>query len=134
MEIRLFQENGSLSKSSEDLILHFLSLKISKKFVFFLRTSLEYITRYGQGSIFEISFQGSVEIMDPCLYFFEYSPDILKKKTKVLDIFNTNKKCFMKIKIESGPLEIWIRFLEINGSQSLVSLDLFLIGSKTPAK
>ena len=33
----------------------------------------------------------SVEIMDPCLYFFEYSPVVLKKKTKILDIFNTNK-------------------------------------------
>ena len=53
---------------------------------------------------------------DPCLYFFEYSPDILKKKTKISVIFV--KKCFVKIKIESSPLEIWIliRFLEINGS------------------
>ena len=24
---------------------------------------------------------------------FEYSPDVLKKKTKVLDIFNTDRKC-----------------------------------------
>ena len=72
-------------------------LKISKTFVFFLRTSSEYLTRYGQGSVFKIRFQGSVEITDPCLYFFEYSPDVLKKKTKVLDIFNTNKKCLMKV-------------------------------------
>ena len=92
-------------------------LKISKTIVFFLRTSSEYLTRYGQGSVFKIRFQGSVEITDPGLYFFEYLPDDLKK-TKVLDIFNTDKKCFMKINIESSPLEIWIRirFLEINGS------------------
>ena len=47
--------------------------------------------------------------MDPCRYFFEYSPGVLKKKTKVLDIFNTNKKYFIKINIESSPPEIWIR-------------------------
>ena len=68
-----------------------------------------------------IRFQGSFVKTDPCLYFFEYSPDVLKKKTKVLDIFNTDKKCLMKINIESSPPEIWImiRFLEINGSPSL---------------
>ena len=56
MEIRLFQENGSLSISPEDLIIcillfveHFLSvIRISKTFVLFLRTSSEYLTRYGQ--------------------------------------------------------------------------------------
>ena len=42
-------------------------------------------------------------------YLVKYSFDILKKKTKVLDIFNTDKKCFMKINIESSPPEIWIR-------------------------
>ena len=62
--------------------------------------------------------------MDPCLYFFEYSPDVLKKKTWVLDIFiihNNDKKCFIKINQESSPQEIWIwiHFLEINGSPSL---------------
>ena len=68
--------------------------EISKTFVFFLRTSNEYLTRYGQGS---------VEITDPCLYFFEYSPDVLKKKTKVLDISNTDKKCLKKYyKIKSS--------------------------------
>jgi hypothetical protein len=61
---------------------------------------------------------------DPCLYFFEFSPDVLKKKTKVLDIFDTDKKYFIKINIESSPPEIWIRirFLEINGSPSLVKI------------
>ena len=100
----------------------FLSVfKISKTLVFFLRTSSEYLTRYGQGSVFKIRFQGSVEITDPCLYFFEFSPDVLKKKTKVLDIFNTDKKCFIRINIESSPPKIWIRirFLQINGSPSL---------------
>ena len=50
----------------------------------------------GQGPVFKIHFQGSVKKPDPCLYFFEYSPDVLKKKTKVLDILNMDKKCFMK--------------------------------------
>ena len=79
--------------------------------------SIEYLTRYGQGSFFKIRFQGSVEKTDSCQYFF----DVLKKKTKVLDIFNMDKKCFMKINIESSPPEIWIRirFLEISGSPSL---------------
>ena len=60
MGIRLIQENGSLSISPEDLILyyflkHFLSiLEISKTFVFSLRTSSEYLTRYGQGYVFKI--------------------------------------------------------------------------------
>ena len=31
------------------------------------------------------------------LYFFEYSPDVPKKETKNLDIYNKNKKYYMKI-------------------------------------
>ena len=68
MEILLFQENGSLSISPEALdyilfcIIHFLSIiRISKTFVLFLRMSSEYLTRYGQGSVFKIHFQGSIE-------------------------------------------------------------------------
>ena len=34
------------------------------------------------------------------LYFFENLPDVFKKKTKVLDIFNMDNKGFMKINIE----------------------------------
>ena len=37
----------------------------------------------GQGSVFKIRFQGSVVKTDPCLYFFEYSSDVIEKKTKV---------------------------------------------------
>ena len=40
-------------------------------------------------SVFKIRFPGSVEKTDLCLYFFEYSPDGLKEKTKVLDILRT---------------------------------------------
>ena len=70
---------------------HFLSvLKISKTFVFFLRTSSEYLIRYRQGSVFKIRFQGSVVKTGPFSYLFEYSPDVLKKKTRVLDLFNTD--------------------------------------------
>ena len=59
-------------------------------------------------------FLRSVVNTDPYLYFFENSPDVLKKKTKVLDIYNTDKKCFMKTNIELSPPEKWIRirFLE----------------------
>ena len=106
-------------------IKHFLSvLKISKTFVVFLRTSSEYLIRYRQGSVFNIIFQGSVVKTDPCLYIFEYSPDVLKKKARVLDLFNMDKKCFITNNIESSPQEIWIgiRFLEINGSPSLVEI------------
>ena len=67
----------------------FLSVsKISKTPVYFLGTSGEYSKRYGQGSIFTT---------DPCPYLVKYSLDVFKKKTKVLDIFNTDKKCFIKI-------------------------------------
>ena len=66
--------------------------------------SSEYLTKYEQGSVFNIHLQGSIVKTDPCLYFIEFSPDNLKKKTKVLDIFNTNKKSFMKINLESSPL------------------------------
>ena len=47
--------------------------------------------------------------MDPCPYLVKYSPDILKKKTKVLDIFNADKKCFIKINKESSPQKLWKR-------------------------
>ena len=54
---------------------------------------------------------------DPCPYVFEYSHDVLKKKTRILDIINTDKKSFIRISIESSLQEIWIRirFLEIYG-------------------
>ena len=35
--------------------------------------------------------------MDPYPYLVKYSLDVLNKKTKVLDISNMNKKCFIKI-------------------------------------
>ena len=57
----------------------------------------EYLTRYGQGSDFEIRFQGSVVKTDPCPYLFEYLPDVLKKKTRVLDFFNIDKNVSYKL-------------------------------------
>ena len=61
-------------------IKHFLSvLKISKTFVFSLRTSDEYPKKYRQGSVFAT---------DPCPYIVKNSLDVLKKKTKALVIFN----------------------------------------------
>ena len=105
-------------------IKHFLPvLEISKTFVFFLWASGEYWTRLGQGSVFKIRFQGSVVKTDPCPYLVKYSPDVLKNNTKDFDIFNKDKKCFIKINVESSPHGIGIRicFLENNGSPSLVS-------------
>ena len=46
---------------------------------------------------------------DPYPYLLKYSSDVLKWKIKVLDLFNTDKKCFLKIYEESRPEEIWIR-------------------------
>ena len=47
----------------------------------------------------------------------------VQKKTKVLEIFNTDKNCFMKINVESSPPETWIkiRFHNGSGSPSLLS-------------
>ena len=46
----------------------------------------------------------------------------------MLDIFNTDKKCFKKINKESSPSEIWIRirFLEINGLITGFNCTIFL--------
>ena len=35
--------------------------------------------------------------MDPYPYLGKYSPDVLKTKTKCLEILNVDKKCFIKI-------------------------------------
>ena len=40
---------------------------------------------------------------DPCPYLVKYSPDVLMKTTKCLDILNAAKKCLIKIKTESSP-------------------------------
>ena len=104
-------------------IKHFLSvLKISKTLVFFLRASGEYLKRYGQGSAFTTDPWKRIFKTDHCPYLHIYSHDVLKKKTKFLDIFNTDKNNFIKNNIEASPREIWIRirFLEICGSPSLV--------------
>ena len=74
-------------------IKHILSvLKISKTFVFFLKTSSEYLTRYEQGFVFKIRFKNG-----SCLYFFVYSTDVFKKKTKILDIFYTDNFFLWKL-------------------------------------
>ena len=119
MGIRLFQENGCLSISPEDLTLfknfikYFLSvLKISKTLVFFLRTSSEYSKTYWQGSVFTTDHWKRIIKTDPCPYLVKYALDILNK-AEFLDIFNTDKKCFIQNNIESS-------FLEINGSPSLI--------------
>ena len=81
----------------------------------------EYLTRFGQGSVLKIRFQGSVVKTDSCPYLVKDSPDVIKKKTNVADIYITEKNIFNRIIVESGPQEIWIRirFLEKNGSPSL---------------
>ena len=61
---------------------------------------------------------------DPCPYLSKYSLDVLKKKTKVLGIFNADKKCFIKNNIESSSQKIWIRirFHEIKDSHHCIQL------------
>ena len=61
--------------------------------------------------------------MDPCPYLVKYSLDVPKKKSFLLGISNTDKKCLTKKNVESSPQEIWTRihFLEISGSPSLDS-------------
>ena len=49
---------------------------------------------------FKIRFQGSFAKIEPCPYLLEYSPDVLKKKTRILVIFYTDKKIFIQIKID----------------------------------
>ena len=88
----------------------FLSVfKTSKTIVFFLKTSSDYLTR----SVFKDPLWKRILV-----YIFEYSHDVPKKKTKVLDIFIMDKKCFMKINIKSNLAEIWIRIRFQNGSGS----------------
>ena len=88
----------------------FSVLKISKTFVFFLRTPYEYSKKYRQESVMST---GPYK-RNPCPYLVKYWLDVLKKKTKVLDILNPDKKCFTKINIELSPREICIgiRFLK----------------------
>ena len=75
----------------------------------------------------------SVITIDPCPYLLKYSPDV-PKKTKLFYILNTDKKYFIKENVESS-LRIWvrIRFLEINGSPSLVHTKHKLIEIKKTA-
>ena len=93
-------------------------IKLSKNFVFFLRTSGEYLKKYRQGSVFKTDPWKWIFKTDHCQYLIKCSLEVLQKKTKVLDIFDTDKKYFMKINIESNPPEIWIRIRFHNGSGS----------------
>ena len=88
----LFFKDSTLS-----FLKHFLSvLNIFKSFVFFLITSGEYLTIYGQGSVFTTDPSKRILKSDPCQNPVKYSPDVHKKETKVLDIFNTEKNMFYK--------------------------------------
>ena len=100
-------------------IKHFLFvLRISKTFVFFLRTSGEYLKKYRQRSVFKTDPWKRILKTDPCPNLVKYSLNVLTKKTNILDNFNTDKKCFMKINIEPSPPEIWIRIRFHTGSGS----------------
>ena len=66
-------------------------LEISKTLVFFLRTSGEYSKRYEQGFVFTTDPSKRILKTVPCPYLVKYSLDVLKKKTKDLDIFDTDK-------------------------------------------
>ena len=39
---------------------------------------------------------GALSVSSPCPYLFKNSIDVLKKKTKKIDIFYMDKKCFIK--------------------------------------
>ena len=39
---------------------------------------------------------------DPCLYFFEYLPDVLKKKTKINYIGTSSPKISIRIRFHNG--------------------------------
>ena len=94
---------------------HFLYvLKISKNIFFLKERPVNILWDLVKDPLLRLlSFLGSVVKTDLCPYIVRYSPGVLKK-TKVLDIFNADKKCIMKINIESNPQEIWLRihFLE----------------------
>ena len=70
-------------------------LKVSKTFVFFFKTSGENSKKYRQGSVFTTDPWKRILKTDPCIYLVKYSVGVLKKKTKVLDILDTDKKCFI---------------------------------------
>ena len=63
-----------------------------------------------------IHIPGSQRIIktDSCPYLVKCSLDVLKKKTEVLDIFDTDKKGLIKNNIESSPQEIWIPITGFN--------------------
>ena len=44
---------------------------------------------------------------DPCPYLVKYLNGVIKKKTKAIDIFNSDKKGVIKIVIKLNPQEIW---------------------------
>ena len=74
---------------------------ISNTFVFFLRNSGEHLRRFRLGSVFLRSVK-----TDPCPKLVNYSSDVLNYKSKVLDISNMDKRCYIKIYVESSPQEI----------------------------
>ena len=56
--------------------------------------SCKYSYTYGQGSVFTTDPWKRILKTNPCPYLVKYSLDVLKKKTKVLDIFDLVKQCF----------------------------------------
>ena len=96
-------------------------------FVFYLRTSDEYLTSYIHYT--RIRFNGSLKTDLKKRILIQISLNIhltfLSRNQKILlDIINTDKTCFIKINVESSPQEIWIRirFMKKNGSPSLLKL------------
>ena len=101
----------------------FLSvLKISKTFVFYLRTSDEYLTSYKQGSVWTEPWKRILKKRILIQISLNIHMTFLNRKQKFLVLLIRKKTCFIKINVESSPQEIWIkiRFLEKNGSPSLV--------------
>ena len=67
------------------------ALKISRKKI---RTLFEYSKKYR--SVFTTDPWKRSSKTDPCPYQVKYSLDVLQKKTKVLDIFDTAKMFYKK--------------------------------------
>ena len=63
--------------------------------------------RYEQGSVFTTDPWKWILKTDPYPNLVKYSLNVLKKITKALDFFNTDKSCFLKINVELSPLGIW---------------------------
>ena len=84
--------------------------KISKTFVFLLKNVWRIFNKIWTGIRFPTYPWKHILKTDPYVNIVTFAPDVLKNKTKDLNIPNTDKMCFLKNNVESSPQDIWIRF------------------------